>query len=130
MITGYGEFASETTDNSISTFDKDITNWGLPKQVLSDHGSQFCIDKERNYRFREHLKSKGVEHILGRVNHPQTNGKLEKLNDTMKKLIDRFGDLEEAVKFYNEKRPHMSLELPDGKLRTPLQAFYDKKRNN
>jgi len=36
--------------------------------------------------------------------------------------------LDEAVKFYNEKRPHMSLE--NGKLRTPLQAFYEKKRNS
>ena len=128
LITGHGEFKTATADSSILTFEEAAKKWGTPKQVISDHGSQFCEDEEKIYRFREYLKSKGVDHILARVKHPQTNGKLEKLNHTMQKLIDRFGNLDDAVKFYNEKRPHMSLE--NGHLRTPLEAFYDKKRNN
>lgn len=66
----------------------------------------------------------GIKHIRARVKHPQTNGKLERLNSTIFKLIELKGSLDAAVKFYNEERPHMGLE--NNHLRTPLQAFYEK----
>jgi len=128
LITGYGEFRSATTENSIKVFDSSVENWGIPKQVISDHGTQFCANEDKIYKFEEHLKTKGVKLIKARVKHPQSNGKLERLIFTIKRLLDRGLSLDEAVKFYNEKRYHMSLE--NGHLRTPLQAFYDKKRNN
>jgi len=126
LITGYGEFRNATTENSIKVFDESVENWGLPKQVMSDHGTQFCANDDRVYLFTEHLKSKGVQHIKARVKHPQSNGKLERLVFTTKRLLDRGLDIHAAVKFYNEKRYHMSLE--NGHLRTPLQAFNDKMR--
>jgi putative transposase len=126
LVTGFGEFANATTENSIKVFDGATARWGFPRQLMSDHGIQFCSDEEREFVFRDHLKSKGVEHILARVKHPQSNGKLERLILTMRKLMKWKGSLEEAVKFYNEKRPHMSLE--NEHLRTPLQAFHEKLR--
>lgn len=126
LITGYGEFANATTENSLKVFDSAIEKWGIPKQVMSDHGSQFCSDEEKTYKFQEHLKSKDVKHIMARVKHPQSNGKLERLVQTMKFLLKHFGNLKKAVEFYNMKRYHMSLE--NGHLRTPYQAFLDKKR--
>ncbi len=126
-ITGAGGFTNATTENSIKVFDEAVDKCGVPKQVLTDHGTQFCQNEDNTYKFREHLKSKKVKHILARIKHPQTNGKVEKLNHTMQGLLDRFGNLQDAVKFYNEVRPHMSLDK-DGHLRTPLQAFNDKKR--
>ncbi|MEW6035488.1 MAG: integrase core domain-containing protein, partial [Candidatus Micrarchaeota archaeon] len=126
LVTGHGEFSNATTTNSIQVFDSAILRWGIPKQLLTDHGIQFCSDDEKEFVFRNHVSSKGTEHILARVKHPQTNGKLERLVQTMKRLLRRGMTLDEAVKFYNEKRPHMSLE--NGHLRTPLQAFYEKSR--
>jgi len=126
LITGAGEFQSATTENSIRVFDKAVSKWGIPKQLMTDHGAQFCSDEEREFVFRNHLKAKGTEHIMARVKHPQSNGKLERLVFTIKRLVEWKGSLEEAVKFYNEKRPHMSLE--NGHLRTPLQAFHEKLR--
>lgn len=128
LITGYGSFKNATTDNSIAVFNSAVEKWGRPREVLTDHGTQFCVDENDEYRFRRHLTSFGVKHILSRVKHPQTNGKVERLNSTMFKLIKLKGSLDAAVKFYNEERPHMSLE--NGHLRTPLTAFYEKKRNN
>ena len=58
-------------------FDLAIKRFGKPEQLLSDHGTQFCSDDNKTFRFKEHLKSKGVELIHARVKHPQTNGKLE-----------------------------------------------------
>lgn len=128
LITGYGSFKNATTENTISVFNSAVEKWGKPREVLTDHGTQFCADENENYRFREHLKSMKIKHILARIKHPQTNGKLERLNQTMFQLIELKGSLDAAVKFYNEERPHMSLE--NGHLRTPLTAFNEKKRNN
>lgn len=128
LITGYGEFKNATTDNTIMVYDNAVAKWGTPREVMSDHGTQFCVDKDSNYRFRDHLLSSKVKHILARVKHPQSNGKAERAFFTIKRLIKEKGSLDAAVRFYNEKRPHMSLE--NGHLRTPLTAFYEKKRNN
>lgn len=128
LITGYGKFKNATTDVTISVFDSAVEKWGKPREILTDRGTQFCVDEIERYRFREQVKAMGVKHILARVKHPQTNGKLERLNHTMFQLIKLKGSLDAAVKFYNEERPHMSLE--NNHLRTPLQAFNEKKRNN
>lgn len=128
LITGFGEFSAANTQNSLRVFDEAVRDWGHPKQLMTDHGTQFCSDEEKQFRYTEHLKSKGVKHIMARVKHPQSNGKLERLVFTIRRLMKLKGSLHEAVKFYNEERPHMSLE--NGHLRTPLRAFYEKKRNN
>lgn len=128
LITGYGIFKSATTDNSITVLNSALSRWGVPKQIMTDHGAQFCADEDEVYRFTEYLKSNGVKHILARIKHPQSNGKIERLFYTIKRLIDEKGSLDAAVRFYNEERPHMSLE--NGHLRTPLTAFQEKKRNN
>jgi putative transposase len=124
LITGYGMFKSATTDNTLKIYDEAVLNWNRPKAVMSDHGAQFCTDENDNFRFRDHLKSTGTKHILARVKHPQSNGKVERAFRTIKKLIVLKGNLDTAIKFYNEERPHMSLE--NGHLRTPLTAFWEK----
>ncbi len=110
LITGYVLSRNATTDITISTFDSAIEKWGKPKEVLTDRGTQFCVNETERYRFREHLNSLGIKHILARVKHPQTNGKVERLNHTIFQLIKLKGSLDAAVKFYNEEIPHMSLE--------------------
>ncbi len=128
-IMGYGEFDNATTDNAILVFDDAAALWGtVPTELLTDHGTQFCVDENNEYRFRNHIGSLGVKHVLARVKHPQTNGKQEKLGGTIKGIMRwKKCSLVEAVKFYNEVRPHMSLER-DGHLRTPLVAYYEKMR--
>lgn len=128
-IMGYGEFDNATTDNAILVFDRIRVKWGVPKELMTDHGSQFCEDENKEYRFRKHIESFGVKHVLARVKHPQTNGKQEKLGDTIKKIMRwKKCGLDEAVTFYNEVRPHMSLY--NGHTRTPLIAYYEKMRPN
>ena len=88
--------------------------------MMSDHGTQF------ENQFTDGLKEAGVKHIKARVKHPQSNGKAERAIQTIKKLRKELGSLDKAVEHYNYKKPHMS--LTNGKLRTPYQAFLDKKR--
>ena len=124
LITGFGEFPNANTENSVKVFDWAINKWAVPTQLMSDHGTQFCANEEKEYQFTEHLKSKGTEHILARVKHPKSNGKLERLVFTIKSLMKWKGNFEECVKWYNESRPHMSLN--NDCLKTPLQAYYEK----
>jgi hypothetical protein len=48
----------------------------IPKLSMSDHGSQFCNDENNNYRFRNDVEKNGTKHILARVKHPQSNGRM------------------------------------------------------
>ncbi len=129
FIVGYGDFSSATEENTRRVFAQAFALHGLPKQVISDHGSTFVNvhDAKGKHCFSDWLKSLGVKPIYARVKHPQTNGKVERLFQTIKRGWKAFGSLQEAVKWYNVVRPHMSLELACGRLRTPAQAFKEKK---
>ena len=119
FIVSYGEFGNANTDNSLKVFKQGL-KYGIPKQVMSDHGTQF------ENQFMECLKEVGSKQIKARVKHPQSNGKAERAIQTIKKLWKVFGSLDKAVKHYNYKRPHRS--LTNGKLRIPYKAFLEKQR--
>ena len=130
FITGSDEFSNANAENTIKVF-KQSLKFGIPKQVMSDHGTQFvAVDAEGKQQgesqFAQAVKSVGSKHIKSRVNHPQSNGKAERVIGTIKRLWIALGSMEKAVKHYNYKRPHRS--LTNGKLRTPYQAFLEKMR--
>ena len=119
FIPSYGEFDNANTENTIKVFRQGL-RCSIPKQVMSDHGTQF------ENQFAEELKRVNSKHIKARVKHPQSNGKAERAIQTIKKLWNELGSFNKAAEHYNYKKPHMS--LTNGKLRTPYQAFIDKKR--
>ncbi len=132
FITGCGMFRNATSGNAISVFTQAIQTYGVPRQVMTDHGVQFtslprctCTSPKIN-EFQQVLKQHGVLHIKARVKHPQSNGKVERVGQTIEQLCKHFSSWEEAVLYYNFKRPHSSLE--NGRLRTPYQAFLEKSR--
>lgn len=100
--------------------------------MIIDHGIQFtslpretCSNPGQN-EFQKFLKEKDIKHIKARVKHPQSNGKVEHLFATMRRLKKHFGTWNAMIEHYNFRRLHMSPE--NGKLRTPYQAFLDKLR--
>lgn len=135
FITGYGLFPNETAENAAYVFEHAINSYGIPKQLVSDHGTHFtslkregCEYPEKNV-FQLKLQEYKVQHILARVKHPQTNGKLERWFGTLDRLTKHFnGDIDRAIQFYNFERPHMSLN--NGHLTTPYNAFLSKMRKN
>jgi putative transposase len=60
-----------------------------------------------------------IRQILGRVSHPQTNGKIEKLFDEFERKVKFFNSVEEWVNWYNVIRPHGALSLS-----TSCRAYY------
>lgn len=61
-----------------------------------------------------------MKHIVGRVHHPQTNGKVERLYRTLREKARFFSSMEDCVRWYNELKPHLSLEFE--RAETPIEA--------
>ena len=55
MITGFGVFSNATAKNAVYVLDDAVDFYGVPKQVMTDHGTQFtnlprerCLNPEPN----------------------------------------------------------------------------------
>lgn len=131
FIMGHRVEATTSADDVLELLESTFTFWNLwPKQILSDHGSEFYSVASGKGRSKLDVwcLRHGIEHIMGRVNHPQTQGKIERSHGSAKMEIGAFGStdsLSEAresiaawVGFYNTERPHQALDY-----RTPLEHF-------
>ncbi len=129
FITGYGVFGEATSKNAILVLRKAISKYGRPASILTDRGSQFYANESECKRkgvseFEQELVSLGIRHILARVRHPQTNGKLERFHGEINRKQKWFKDIDELIDWWNNKRPHMSLDWDT--LETPARAFWRK----
>jgi putative transposase len=125
----WGEFDEATTEHSIEVLKKGLETYGKPREILTGRDIQFYASeaegkKQGKNRFQFFLKEQGIGHILGRVNHPQTNGKEERLIGTIKQKRKFFKSLDELMHWYNYVKPHLSLNYEE--LETPAQAFVRK----
>lgn len=114
-------FLWDITDESVlSCWIKTVCRYGLPTQTLTDHGAQFRQGDDATSAFRTYLWACKVQHIQGRVGHPQTQGKIERFWRTFQCEIipqlkgvslDRWPELmEQWRQQYNTIRPHQSLD--------------------
>lgn len=126
LITSHGLFKRATSDYSIALLKSGITDYGKPKSVMTDHGSQFYANKgsilQSNTTFRIVLDALGIKHYVARVNRPQTNGKVERffLSYKTEFATGSFNCISDYIKHYNEKRLHMSLNY-----KTPNEVWND-----
>jgi putative transposase len=102
-----------------------LQNGQRPK-LLSDNGSCYIAAE-----LKEYLLNKGVKPIHGKVNHPQTQGKIERYHRTMKNIVklnhyycpDELIDAVSGfVNYYNHNRYHESLDNV-----TPADVYFGKK---
>jgi putative transposase len=123
-IMAAGVFDNATTQNSLFVLYQAMLDNGVcPVIILSDKGAQFYANKYTNKgekgisEFEIELEELGIDFWTSRRNHPQTNGKMEKWFDTLKKRKKRHPEesLQDFVKWYNEKRIHHALayETPE-----------------
>jgi len=124
LITSFGIFKGATADNSLALLRSAIAEYGKPKAVMTDHGTQYYANypgaKQENTKFRATLDILGIKHCLARVNRPQTNGKVERFFRTYKEefLTGTFASLKDFMQHYNENRLHMSLHY-----KTPREVW-------
>jgi putative transposase len=94
--------------------------------LLSDNGAGYL-----SRSFRDYLQLVGIRHILAAPFHPQTNGKLERYHQSIKKEVNQLlyeapGQLERAiadfVDYYNHRRYHKALKNV-----TPADVLYGRR---
>jgi transposase InsO family protein len=117
------ETKSPTTDASIEGM-IEAQKQGRILQCISDHGSQFTDNKDGKSRFVKFLKKHKIKQILCRIKHPQSNGKIEKWFQAYRDHRQAFKTKEDFMFWYNELRPHRSLNFEA--LETPQHAFIRK----
>ena len=122
---GMIECNSPTTKTSIEGMELAMKH-GKIRQVISDHGSQFMNNMNGYSEFQEFLKLNEIKHIKCKIKHPQSNGKVERWFDCYERHRKAFKNQEDFLKWYNEVRPHRSLNFDV--LETPEQAFIRKRR--
>src|SRR2546425_13058723 len=88
FIVGYGLFNEATSDHAVEILERAIKKHGRPASILSDRGSQFyAVESEEKERgateFEKALVRLEIKQVLGRVHHPQTNGKIERFFKTV-----------------------------------------------
>jgi len=125
-VVGYGTFKEATAPNTSKVLKEAIQNYGKPDEILTDRGSQFYANegerKEKGIsQFEQHLADHEIKHILCRVNHPQTNGKLERFYGVYDQKKHQFKSIDEYVHWHNEIKPHLSLNYE-----TPIRIFQKK----
>jgi len=95
-------------------------------RLLSDNGAGYV-----SRTFRDYLRLVGIRHILAAPYHPQTNGKLERYHQSIKREVNQLpyelpSQLERAitdfVDYYNYRRYHKAL----GNV-TPADVLYGRR---
>ena len=86
-----------------------------PKRVMTDNA--WCYTHSRE--LRELLAERGIRHLTTRPRRPQTNGKVERFQQTMarewaygltyRSSADRSRALPHWLRYYNEQRPHSGI---------------------
>ena len=155
FITGFGVFDAATGRHALEVLGKAMEEHGRPASILTDRGAQFYANESESRRrgeteFEKELVRLDIRHVLARINHPQTNGKLERFHGELQRRLPRFigashhktvrgppaghvGDIFNSsgptdpvarlIKWYNYDRRHMSLK---NRRETPAQAFQRK----
>ena len=113
--------AEATSEQAWATFCQGAQVWGLPAGTLSDNGLCFS-GKLRHVEvfFEAQLRDAGVRPITSRPWHPQTAGKVERFQQTLKKwlrkrrrlyasIAELQADLDEFCRIYNTERPHQGI---------------------
>ena len=105
----------------IESFTDCVNEFGLPTSTLTDNG---VVDTTRLIGARNGLENLlatlGVIQKNGHPHHPQTQGKIERFHQTLKKWLaqqptaDTLAELQHQLDrfrdHYNERRPHRALE--------------------
>jgi transposase InsO family protein len=118
-----------TSQTVVERFTAAINEFGTPQSSLTDNGLVFTTRLQRGKNAYEHLlEHLGIEQKNSRPNHPQTQGKIERFHQTLKRWLDARPrarsvaelqiQLDQFRDLYNTQRPHRSL---GGK--TPQQAY-------
>jgi transposase InsO family protein len=108
---------------TLATFRAAVAAHGAPASTLTDNGmvytTRFSGGRGGRNALEHELRHLGVTQKNGRPNHPQTQGKVERFQQTLQKwltarpraatLAELQAQLDAFTAYYNTRRPHRSL---------------------
>ena len=121
FVTGFGLFTNGLAVYVMQVFQQAIDACGKPREVLTDHGSQFYSMKGDKSEFDLFCAKHDIKHILGSIGKPTTTGKIERWFGTFKAQINSFKSVSDYVKYYNYEKPHKSLGYI-----VPAERYFEK----
>lgn len=113
----------------IASFNACQSEYGTPFSTLTDNGNVYTARFAKGKNGFEYLLSDlGVIQKNGSPGHPQTQGKIERFHQTLKKWLNQQApaltieqlqeQLDEFRSVYNTQRPHRALEM-----KTPAMSY-------
>jgi transposase InsO family protein len=88
-----------TTDTVLETLEEALSAGRVPKQILSDHGTQYWSNDDPG-RFTNFCTQHGIEHILGSTGKPTTQEKIERFWQTFELYYPRYNDIDHYREAY------------------------------
>ena len=129
FILGWSVLEKSSIDAVIRTVDCAVNRYGKMEEILTDRGFVFYSWHGIN-RFEKYLEMNGIDHTHASAHHPQTLGKVEACNKTIKyELLKQhhFSTAQETVSAigewvnkYNYQRTHQGI----GGLLVPAERFH------
>lgn len=110
FCTAIGLFKCGTTQKGLGLFESAIDEYGRPREILTDHGTQFYASEGQKSRFTRFCEENGIRHIFGGIGKPTTLGKVERFNRTFKEFYPRFNNMARFVQYYNFEKPHRGVD--------------------
>jgi hypothetical protein len=118
-----------TGGDVVDTFTTNVSEYGLPASTLTDNGRVYTAKFGGGRNAFEYLiASLGIVQKNGHPYHPQTQGKIERFHQTLKRwlaarpaaasITELQAQLDQFRIAYNEQRPHRALGR-----QTPQQAY-------
>ena len=125
-------FRPVTVTTVVTTFLATAADYGLPASTLTDNGMVYTTrlagGRGGRNAFEHQLHALGITQKNGSPSHPQTQGKIERFHQTLKRWLNgqprahTLKDLNEQLdkfrQIYNHERPHRALGR-----RTPAAAY-------
>jgi transposase InsO family protein len=106
FITGSVKIYSPTGENAMLLLDRAVKRFGVPKQILTDQGTQFKPARGETSAFDLHCSELGIEHICASVRKPTTCGKIEAFHKAYEVESHLFREHWSFIRYYNYTRPH------------------------
>ena len=117
-VVGLELYRSQTGENVLEVYRRAVSEYGVPKEMLTDNGRQY-VNWRGTSRFQAELQKDRIRHIKSQPHHPMTLGKMERFWKTIfgefliRAQFESFEETRERIKhwlqYYNHKRPHQGI---------------------
>jgi transposase InsO family protein len=92
--------------------DRTAPNITKPREILTDHGSQFSGALRGKSNFNTYFQQRKVRNILDGIGKPSTLGKIERLFRTCDQESALFPVPRKFTQYHSYERPHIALDYP------------------